>query len=156
MTSLVIFDRRLLSLSSLVTSYQHRKDINKWNLLLSLTTTVKTPANPKARHKMHLRWFWYITIVYLWLKKMQGDFDIPHKVLRFRQTAFFLGNMLSLINLEFSYVQMGQFLRLILGLDFLPPHTDEGNCLCGKANDASGHHRLNCSRWAGSTRTQWW
>ena len=109
-----------------------------------------------ARHKMHLRWFWYITVVYLWLKKMQGDFDIPHKVLRFRQTAFFLGNMLSLINLEFSSVQMGQFLRLILGLDFLPTHTDEGNCLCGKANDALGHHRLNCSRWAGSTRTQWW
>jgi hypothetical protein len=34
---------------------------------------------------------------------MQGDFDIPHKVLRFRQTAFFFG----------KYVVVDQF-RILL------------------------------------------
>jgi hypothetical protein len=81
-------------------------------------------------------------------------FDIPlDKVLRFRPTALF-GNMLSVINLELSSIPMGHFLLLILGLDFPPPHRSDENCLCGKANDASGHHRLYCSRWAGRSWAQ--
>jgi hypothetical protein len=70
-------------------------------------------------------------------------FDIPpDKVLKFQPI------------LEFSSIQMGHFLLLTLVLDFPPPHTDDGNCLCRKANDASGHHQLNCSLWAGRTWAQ--
>ncbi len=54
---------------------------------------------------------------------------------------------------------MEHFLRLILGFDCLQPYTDDGNCVCRRAHDASGHHRLNCSQWAGRTWAQghiWW
>jgi hypothetical protein len=81
-------------------------------------------------------------------------FDLPpDKELKFCPTAF-LGNILSMINSEFSSVQLGQYLRLILGLDFPPPTTSDGHCFCGRANDVSGYHRLNCSRWAGRSWAQ--
>ena len=81
-------------------------------------------------------------------------FDIPsEKCLRFRPTAF-LGNILSMINAEFSSVQLGQYLQLVLGLVFPPQLTSDGNCPCGRANDSTGYHRLNCSKWAGRSWAQ--
>ena len=81
-------------------------------------------------------------------------FDIPsEKSLRFRPTAF-LGNILSMINAEFSSVQLGKYLQLVLGLAFPPQLTSDGNCPCGRANDYTGYHRLNCAKWAGRSWAQ--
>ena len=66
----------------------------------------------------------------------------------------FLGNILSMINTEFSSFQLGQYLKLVLGLDFPAPCTIDGQCPCGRANDSTGYHRLNCSRWAGRSWAQ--
>jgi hypothetical protein len=88
------------------------------------------------------------------IKGPHKRFDIPpDKVLTFRPTAF-LGNMLSMIHLEFSSVQMGLYLRLVLGMDFPPPNTSDGRCFCGHPHDASGNHRINCTHYAGRTWTQ--
>ncbi len=81
-------------------------------------------------------------------------FDIPSDLLlRFRPTAF-LGNILSMINADFSPFQLGQYLKLVLGLDFPAQATTDGNCPCGRANNSTGHHRLNCSRCAGRSWAQ--
>jgi hypothetical protein len=85
------------------------------------------------------------------IKGPHKRFDIPpDKVLRFRPTAF-IGNMHSMVSLEFSSVQLGQLFQLLLGLEFPPPNTSNGLCFCGRANDTSGYHRLNCSQNAGKT-----
>ena len=59
-----------------------------------------------------------------------------------------------MINAEFSSVQLGQYLKLVLGLDFPPQLTSDGNCPCGRANDYTGYHRLNCAKWAGRSWAQ--
>jgi hypothetical protein len=53
-----------------------------------------------------------------------------------------------MVSLEFSSVHLGQLFRLLLGLEFPPPNTDNGICFSGRAYDASGHHRLNCPQYA--------
>ncbi len=69
-------------------------------------------------------------------------------VCNFDQTSF-LSNILSMINAEFSSFQLGQYLQLVLGLDFPPQLTSDGNCPCGRANDSTGCHRLNCTKCEG-------
>jgi hypothetical protein len=87
------------------------------------------------------------------VKGLHPRYDIPADLsLRFRPTAF-LGNILSMINAD-SPFQLGQYLKLILGLDFPAQATTDGNCLCVRANDSTGYHRLNCSRWAGRSFAQ--
>jgi hypothetical protein len=81
-------------------------------------------------------------------------FDLPpEKGLKICPTAS-LGNTSSTINSEFSSVQLGQYLRLHLRLEFPPTSTTDGNCFCGRANDVSRYHRLNCSQWAGRSWAQ--
>ncbi len=75
-------------------------------------------------------------------------FDLPaEKCARFRPTVF-LGNILSMAKTEFSAIQLGQYLLLILGLEFPQQQASNARCYCGRPNDSSGNHRLNCSRWA--------
>ena len=79
------------------------------------------------------------------IKGPHPQFDIPaEKCIQFRPTAF-LGNMLSMDNTEFSSFQLGLYLQLVLGLDFSPQLTSDGNCPCGRTYDATGYHRLNCT-----------
>ncbi len=59
-----------------------------------------------------------------------------------------------MVSLEFSSVQLGQLFWLLLGLEFTPPNTDNGLCFCGRANDASGYHCLNCPQNPGKSRAQ--
>ena len=83
------------------------------------------------------------------IKGPHPRFDIPaESCIRYRPTAL-LGNILSMSNAEFSSGQLALYLRLVLGLEFPPQQTSDGCCHCGKANDSSGFHRLNCPRWAG-------
>jgi hypothetical protein len=63
-------------------------------------------------------------------------FDLSSDLgLKFCPTAF-LGNILSMISSEFSSVQLGQYLLLILGLVFFLPPTTDGKCFCGRENDS--------------------
>ena len=88
------------------------------------------------------------------VKGSHPRFDIPtQQSIRFRPTAF-MGNLLAMLTTDFSPFQYGQYLQLVLGLDFLPPSTSDGRCPCGRANDSTGYHRLNCSRWAGRSWAQ--
>jgi hypothetical protein len=65
------------------------------------------------------------------IKGPHKRFDIPpDKVLQFKPTAL-IGNMLSMINLEFSSIQMGHILQLILGLDF-HHHTQMMETVCAE------------------------
>jgi hypothetical protein len=52
----------------------------------------------------------------------------------------FSGNILSMTKAEFSAVQLDQYLRIILGPEFRPRQTSNGNgkCFCGQANDSPG------------------
>jgi hypothetical protein len=54
-----------------------------------------------------------------------------------------------MINAEFSSVQLGQYLQLVLGLVFPLQLTSDGNCPCGRVNYSTGYHRINCAKWAG-------
>ncbi len=54
------------------------------------------------------------------IKGPYDRFDLPaKKCVGFRPTAF-LGNCFSMTKAEFSAVQLGQYPRLILGLEFPP------------------------------------
>ncbi len=67
----------------------------------------------------------------------QDIFDIPaEKCVKLRPTAF-LGNILSVTKVAFSAVQLGQYLQFILGLEFPPQQTSNGDCICGLPNDRS-------------------
>ncbi len=62
--------------------------------------------------------------------------------------SVFLGNMHSMVSSEFSSVQLGQLFRLLLGLEFPLPNTDNGICFCRQANYVSGYHQGDLvSRW---------
>jgi hypothetical protein len=88
------------------------------------------------------------------VKGSHPRFDIPTKQsIWFRPTAF-MGNLLAMLTTDFSLFQLGQYLQLVLGLDFLPPSTPDGQCPCGRQHDSTGYHRLNCSRWAGRSWAQ--
>jgi hypothetical protein len=64
-------------------------------------------------------------------KGPDARFDVPaDKPVRFRPTAF-LGNILSMTKAEFSVVQLGHYLRLVLGLDFPPQQPRMGNVFVG-------------------------
>ncbi len=62
------------------------------------------------------------------LKGSHPRFDIPtQQSTRFRPTAF-MGNLLAILTTDFSPFQLGQYLQLVLGMDFLPPSTPDGQC----------------------------
>ena len=79
------------------------------------------------------------------IKGPDARFDVPaDKPVRFRPTAF-LGNVLSMTKAEFSAVQLGYYLRLILGLDFPPQQTSDGKYFCGRVTDSSlPSHKAEC------------
>ncbi len=66
----------------------------------------------------------------------------------------FLENILSMTKAEFSAVQLGYYLRLILGLDFPPQQTSDWNCFGGRVSYSLGYHWLDCSSWSGLSWAQ--
>ncbi len=54
---------------------------------------------------------------------------------------------MTMTKVAFSAVQLGQYLRFILGLKLPSQQTSNGDCICGLPNDRSGYHRFNCAQW---------
>ncbi len=75
------------------------------------------------------------------IKGLYDRFDVPAE-----KCEINVLRKLSMPKAEFGAIQLGQYMCIILGLEFSPHLTADGKCFCGLPNDSSGYHGLNRSR----------